>query len=103
MRSNRSIVAGPPPIHSMMADLCRFFRSSAWARNAAAKLLESHRIVSRVDAGDKHLTVTLSDGHTEYSDLATLLVNAGHQLTLFREEELNLETAFMALMKGITS
>jgi ABC-2 type transport system ATP-binding protein len=72
-------------------------------RAAAAKLLTGHKIVQRVDMGDKHLTVTLSDGHTEYSDLATLLVGAGYRLTLFREEELNLETAFMALTKGITS
>jgi len=77
--------------------------SVAGDRNAAAKLLQGHRLVNQVNNGDKYLTVTLSDGHHEYSDLATLLVNAGHQLTLFREEELNLETAFMALTKGITS
>ena len=72
-------------------------------RSAAAKVLQGHAIVNRVDVGDKHLTVTLANGQVEYSDLATMLVNAGHKLTLFREEELNLETAFMALTKGITS
>jgi ABC-2 type transport system ATP-binding protein len=77
--------------------------SVAGDRNVAARLLEAHRLVERVNDGEKYLTVTLSDGHHDYSDLATLLVNAGHQLTLFREEELNLETAFMALTKGITS
>jgi ABC-2 type transport system ATP-binding protein len=71
--------------------------------DAAARLLEGHELVARVDAGDKFLTVTLADGHEDYSDLATLLVSAGHKLTLLREEELNLETAFMALTKGITS
>jgi ABC-2 type transport system ATP-binding protein len=71
--------------------------------NAAARLLEGHDLVDRVDAGDKYLTVTLADGHQDYSELATLLVSAGHKLTLLREEELNLETAFMALTKGITS
>jgi ABC-2 type transport system ATP-binding protein len=70
---------------------------------AAVKLLQGHKIVQRVDVGDRYLTVTLADGHTEYSDLASMLVHAGHHLTLFREEELNLETAFMALTKGITS
>jgi ABC-2 type transport system ATP-binding protein len=70
---------------------------------AAARLLEGHDLVDRVDAGDKYLKVTLVDGHEDYSDLATLLVTAGHKLTLLREEELNLETAFMALTKGITS
>jgi len=72
-------------------------------RTEAAQVLQRNSIVSRVDIGDKHLTVTLANGHTEYSDLATMLVNAGHRLTLFREEELNLETAFMAMTKGITS
>jgi ABC-2 type transport system ATP-binding protein len=70
---------------------------------AAARLLEGHDLVDHVDAGDKYLTVTLVDGHEDYSDLATLLVTAGHKLTMLREEELNLETAFMALTKGITS
>ncbi len=32
-----------------------------------------------------------------------LLVAGGHKLTLFKEDEINLETAFMALTKGITS
>jgi ABC-2 type transport system ATP-binding protein len=72
-------------------------------RDAAARLLEGHRIVNRVDVGDKYLTVTLVNGHEDYSDLAGLLIGAGHKLTLLREQELNLETAFMTLTKGITS
>jgi ABC-2 type transport system ATP-binding protein len=32
-----------------------------------------------------------------------LLVKNGFQLSLFKEEEMNLETAFMMLTKGITS
>jgi ABC-2 type transport system ATP-binding protein len=72
-------------------------------QNAAAKLLEGHALVERVDMGQNHLTVTLVDGQQDYSELATLLVDAGHKLTLLREDELNLETAFMALTKGITS
>jgi ABC-2 type transport system ATP-binding protein len=70
---------------------------------AAATLLRAQPIVESVQVGEKHLTVTLTNGHTNYSDLASLLVGAGHRLLLFREEELNLETAFMALTKGITS
>ena len=72
-------------------------------RNSAAKLLRGHKLVDRVDDNEKYLTVTLADGERDYSDLATQLVDAGHRLTLLREEELNLETAFMALTKGITS
>ena len=37
------------------------------------------------------------------AELATALVTAGHKLTLFKEDELNLEGAFMALTKGITA
>jgi ABC-2 type transport system ATP-binding protein len=70
---------------------------------AAAKLLEQHDLVDRVEVGQKQLTVTLVNGHHDYSDLASLLIGAGHKLTLFKEDELNLETAFMALTKGITS
>jgi ABC-2 type transport system ATP-binding protein len=72
-------------------------------RHAAAKLLEQHPLVSRVEENPKHLTVTLTDGQLDYSDLATVLVTAGHKLTLLQEDEINLETAFMALTKGITS
>jgi ABC-2 type transport system ATP-binding protein len=72
-------------------------------RAAAAKLLEAHQLVERVAVGEKYLTVTLLDGQKDYSDLATTLVNAGHKLTMLKEDEINLETAFMALTKGITS
>ena len=47
--------------------------------------------------------LTLGENTQDYSPLPTMLVEAGHKLTLFREEELNLETAFMALTEGITS
>ena len=35
--------------------------------------------------------------------LASRLINQGYDLTLFKEDEINLETAFMALTKGITA
>ena len=47
--------------------------------------------------------MTLKEGVKDYSDLATQLVTAGHKLKLFKEDELNLEGAFMALTKGITA
>jgi ABC-2 type transport system ATP-binding protein len=59
--------------------------------------------VDQVDDKENYFRVTLADGQRDYSDLATQLVSSGHRLTLLREEELNLETAFMALTKGITS
>jgi ABC-2 type transport system ATP-binding protein len=72
-------------------------------REAAAKLLGSHDLVDTVDVASDHLKVTLVNGHADYSDLAALLIGAGHKLTMLKEEEINLETAFMALTKGITS
>jgi ABC-2 type transport system ATP-binding protein len=69
----------------------------------ASALLAGHPGVEKVEPRDSLLYVTLKDGVTDYSDLPTLLVSNGLKLTLFREEELNLETAFMALTKGITS
>jgi ABC-2 type transport system ATP-binding protein len=72
-------------------------------RASAAKLLRENKLVDHVEDNEKYLRVTLADGQREYSDLATQLVTAGHRVTLLREEELNLETAFMALTKGITS
>jgi ABC-2 type transport system ATP-binding protein len=70
---------------------------------AAEKVLAAHELVDRVERHEKHLVVTLTDGQLDYSDLATVLVRAGHKLTMFKEDEINLETAFMALTKGITA
>ncbi len=72
-------------------------------RQAAAKLLDGHDSVERVEERDGHLVVTLARGVEDYSDLSTLLVQNGFRLTMFKEDEINLETAFMALTKGITA
>ena len=70
---------------------------------AAAKLLESDASVETVETRGNLLVVTLRPNTADYSQLATGLVEAGFRLSLFKEDELNLETAFMALTKGITS
>ena len=61
------------------------------------------RLSKRWSSSDGHISVTLAENVTDYSDLPTLLIDAGFKLRLFREDELNLETAFMALTKGITA
>jgi len=71
--------------------------------DAAARLLEGSPPVATVDVRDGLIEVALKEEAGDYGELASLLVNNGHRLTLFREEELNLETAFMALTKGITA
>ncbi len=70
---------------------------------AAARLLAGHNGVEKVEPNGQMIVVTLAVGVTDYSDLPSLLIGAGYRLTLFKEDELNLETAFMALTKGITS
>ena len=70
---------------------------------AAAKLLEQSDSADSVEIKNGELVVTLKKGIEDYSDLPSALVEAGHKLTLFREEEVNLESAFMALTKGTGS
>ncbi len=70
---------------------------------SAVRLLEGQPKVDRVAATNGVLTVTIAEGETDYSHLAGALVGAGFRLTLFKEEEVNLETAFMELTKGITA
>ncbi len=72
-------------------------------RDAAGKLLEQHDLVEKVEESNEALRVTLVEGDHDYSVLAKLLLDNGHALTRLSEEEINLETAFMTLTKGITS
>lgn len=70
--------------------------------DAAAKLIGQSESVAGVDINsERTLVVTLKQGVLDYSFLPTLLVSSGYKLTLFREEELNLETAFMKLTRGL--
>jgi len=72
-------------------------------REAAASQLEEHEIVEKVEVHEHVIRVTLTAGDHDYSTLARLLLDNGHALTRLNEEEINLETAFMTLTKGITS
>jgi ABC-2 type transport system ATP-binding protein len=47
------------------------------------------------------LAVTLKPDIEDYSDIPSTLVEQGFALMLFREEEVNLETAFLELTKGL--
>jgi ABC-2 type transport system ATP-binding protein len=71
--------------------------------DAAAKLLEGHPSVGKIEIRDGRLFVTLAKGVEDYSDLAAVLVRGGVKLFTFKIDEINLETAFMALTKGITA
>jgi len=67
----------------------------------AAALLAGNANVAEVVENNSHLEVSLRDGVTDYSFVPQQLVNAGYRLTMLKEEEVNLETAFMRLTKGI--
>ena len=70
-------------------------------QNAAGKLLEQHDAVDGVELNKGLLVVSLKPEVSDYADLSPLLIQAGHKIKLFREEEFNLESAFMALTKGL--
>lgn len=67
----------------------------------AAALLEQHDSVAKVEMNGATIFTTLAPGIEDYSFLPTLLIEQGFRLLQFREEEVNLETAFMELTKGI--
>ena len=69
----------------------------------AANLLESQPEVESVQGKDDYLVVKLREGEILFSPLASRLIAEGYDLTMFKEDEINLETAFMHLTKGITS
>jgi ABC-2 type transport system ATP-binding protein len=66
----------------------------------AAALLEQHDDVARVSMQGETIEVTLNQNVDDYSFLPQMIFEAGFRLTLFREEEVNLETAFMELTRG---
>jgi ABC-2 type transport system ATP-binding protein len=69
----------------------------------AASLLENQPEVESVQDKNGVLVVKMNEGVNQYSFLANRLIENGFELTLFKEDEINLETAFMHLTKGITS
>ncbi|MCH2200638.1 MAG: ABC transporter ATP-binding protein [Fuerstiella sp.] len=68
----------------------------------AARCVEQCDSVESVSiTKDQLLEVTLNNAVEDYSDIPSALVAQGYALTLFREEEVNLETAFLQLTKGL--
>jgi ABC-2 type transport system ATP-binding protein len=68
----------------------------------AARILSQHPEVDSIaPQPDGKLHVTLKPGVEDYSFIPTMLIEARLPLLLFREEELNLETAYMRLTRGL--
>ncbi|HWL11300.1 MAG TPA: ABC transporter ATP-binding protein [Planctomicrobium sp.] len=66
----------------------------------AAKVLEQLDEVADVTMNGRTICVTLKSGVEDYTPLVPLLLEKGFQIKQFREEEVNLETAFMRLTMG---
>jgi ABC-2 type transport system ATP-binding protein len=69
----------------------------------AMKLLEVHPEISKLEDKEGLIVATLNDGSSDASFIADILVREGFKLMMLKEEEINLETAFMRLTKGITN
>ena len=67
----------------------------------AMAMLSQNPNVENVAANNGFIEVSLRQGIQDYSFVSQQLVSAGFKLTLLREEEVNLETAFMRLTKGM--
>lgn len=67
----------------------------------AGALLAQDPNVESVNSNNGHLEVLIKPGVEDYSFVPQKLVQAGYRLTMMREEEVNLETAFMRLTKGL--
>jgi len=71
------------------------------APEQAAALLSKHADIDSITPNNGYLQISLKNGVQDYSFVARQLIAAGFNLTLFKEEEVNLETAFMRLTKGM--
>ena len=67
------------------------------------ELLEGHEKVQATELGDDAVRVVLKSEVEDYTDLPSLLINQGVRLGQFTEEQLDLESAFMALTKGTST
>jgi ABC-2 type transport system ATP-binding protein len=67
----------------------------------AAALLAQDPNIESVNANNGFLEVSIKTGVEDYSFVPQRLIQNGFKLTMLREEEVNLETAFMRLTKGM--
>jgi len=67
----------------------------------AAAFLSQLPEVDSINLVNGYMEIALKSESPDYSFIARALVESGYKLTLLREEEVNLETAFMRLTKGM--
>ena len=64
-------------------------------------LLAQEPSIESVNSNNGFLEILIKPGVEDYSFVPARLIQAGYKLTMMREEEVNLETAFMRLTKGL--
>lgn len=69
-------------------------------QDKAADLIGQQDCVEAVQVEGGMVIATLQKDTEDYSAIPTAIIEAGYRLRLFREEDVNLETAFMELTKG---
>ena len=67
----------------------------------AGALLAQDPSIESVNSSNGFLEILIKPGVEDYSFVPARLIQAGYRLTMMREEEVNLETAFMRLTKGL--
>jgi ABC-2 type transport system ATP-binding protein len=67
----------------------------------AAALLSQEPSIETVTVNNGYIELALRTGISDYTFVPQKLVAAGYKMTMLKEEEVNLETAFMRLTKGI--
>jgi len=67
----------------------------------AAALLSLHASVESVTPNNGVMQIALKQGISDFSFIPSQLLANGFSLTMLKEEEVNLETAFMRLTKGM--
>lgn len=72
-------------------------------QDLAADLLKRVRGITNVSLEDGHISVELANQTHDFSPVAKLLMDNNFKIREIKEEEVNLETAFMRLTKGIVS
>jgi ABC-2 type transport system ATP-binding protein len=70
-------------------------------QDLAALLLQRTQGIKSVAQTDGRLVVELDGGTGDFTEIAQVLLNNNFRLCELKEEEVNLETAFMRLTKGI--
>jgi ABC-2 type transport system ATP-binding protein len=72
-----------------------------YENDQAVAILGQHPNVAGVTPNHGYIEVSLKPGVEEYDFIPSRLVGAGLHLRMLKEEEVNLETAFMRLTKGM--